>query len=97
MTLLDNDLAHCDCHYCTHIRAGMGPGTIGWNPKPTPEPEKLQSCKGHSDQVFCNDPNCGRRDEQGFHYRTGDPRNKFVPAKDPRSATVHAYRAGMEL
>lgn len=51
--------------------------------QPTPSPEKLQSCKGHYDQVFCNDPKCGRRDEKGFHYATGDPRNKFVPTEEP--------------
>jgi len=48
-----------------------------------PAPEKIHSCKGHHDQVFCNDPNCGRRDSAGFHWPMGHPQNKFVPENKP--------------
>lgn len=67
MNIIDNGLVRCECHECTHIRAGMGPGTIGWNPKPTPPPE----CRhGRPLTEYC--VNCSQSQEPSPAIGEGD-------------------------
>ena len=40
---------------------------------------KLSSCKGQTNQVFCNDQDCGNRDENGLHWVGENPKNKKIP------------------
>lgn len=39
------------------------------------KPSEIQSCRGKSGQVFCNDPNCGNRDGDSLHWPAGHPMN----------------------
>ena len=48
---------------------------------------KIESCRGRSNQVFCNDPLCGRRDGDGKHYPMGHPLNKLQPEAGRESDT----------